>query len=187
MMQDSKRFVGFENEKILIQALKNADNLAVEFWFKKYYSKLKKIALSKISNKQTAEEIVQETFINCLQSLNLFQGKSSLETWMQTVLRHEIADFYRKRYAKKFIKTLPLTDFLLDKNYKNAEETAVAVKRVLKKMAKKNRELLMVKYVDQKKVKEIARDAGRSEKAVESDLFRARSEFKKLWLEVACE
>ena len=183
-MKDSKRFVGFENESVLVEALKNANNLAVEYWFKKYRPKLKKIALCKAPNKEIAEELVQETFINCLKSLNLFKEKSSLETWMQTVMRHEIADFYRKRYAKKFIKTLPLTEFLLDKNFKNAEETADAVKRVLKKMASKNKNLLLEKYVDQKKVKEIASETGRSEKAIESDLFRARAEFKTLWLEL---
>ena len=181
-MQDSKRFVGFENEFVLIEALKNADSFAVEYWFKKYRPKLKKIALSKSPNKEIAEEIVQETFINCLKSLNLFKGKCSLETWMQTVMRHEISDFYRKRYAKKFIKTLPLTDFLLDKNFKNAEETADAVKRVLKEMASKNKDLLLEKYVDQKRIKEMAKESGRSEKAIESDLFRARAEFKALWL-----
>lgn len=183
-MQDSKRFVGFENESILVEALKKGDNLAVEYWFKKYRPKLRKIALCKAPSKVLAEELVQETFINCLKSLNLFKGKCSLETWMQTVMRHEIADLYRKRYAKKFIKTIPLTDFLLDKNFKNAEETADAVKRVLKKMASKNRDLLLDKYVDKKRVKEIALETGRSEKAIESDLFRARKEFKALWLEV---
>ena len=181
-MQDKKRFVGFDNEIILVTALKRADELAVEYWFKKYHPKLKKLALSKAPNKELAEELVQETFINCLKSLNLFKGKSSLATWMQTVMRHEISDLYRKRYAKKFIQTLPLSDFLLDKNYKNAEETAVAVKKVLTKMASKNRDLLLEKYVDKKKVKEIALETGRSVKAIESDLFRARNEFKALWL-----
>ena len=183
-MQDSKRFVGFENESVLVEALKKADGLAVEYWFKKYRPKLKKIAFCKSPNKEVAEEIVQETFINCLKSLNLYKEKASLETWMQTVMRHEIADFYRKRYAKKFIKTLPLTDFLLDKNFKNAEETADAVKKVLKKMAAKNKDLLLEKYVDKKRVKEIAKESGRSEKAIESDLFRARAEFKTLWLKL---
>lgn len=183
-MNNLSRFVGFDNELILIEALKTGDELAVEYWFKNYKSKLNKIALSKVSSQAVATEIVQETFINCLQTLNLFKGKASLLTWMQSVMRHEIADYYRKRYAKKFIQTIPLSDFLLEQNYKDAASSAEMVTVVLKKMVRKNRELLLKKYVDCKKVKDIALEMGNSVKSVESDLFRARQEFRSLWLEL---
>jgi len=183
-MNKLNRFVGFDNETILVEALKKGDALAVEYWFKKYRAKLRQIAFLKVSSAQVANEIVQETFISCLQTLNLFQGKSSLLTWMQSVMRHEIADYYRKRYAKKFIQTIPLSDIFLEQNYKDAASSAEAVSVVLKQMLQKNRELLLKKYVDCKKVKEIALELGNSVKAVESDLFRARQEFKTLWLEL---
>jgi RNA polymerase sigma-70 factor (ECF subfamily) len=183
-MQDLTRFVGFDNEQILTEALKTGDELAVEYWFKKYRPTLTKIAVPKVPNLNVAAEIVQETFINCLQTLNLFKGNSSLLTWMQSVMRHEIADYYRKRYAKKFIQTIPLSDFLLEQNYKDAAGSAELVTLVLKRMVKENRELLLKKYVDCKKVKDIALEIGDSVKAVESDLFRARQEFKALWLEL---
>ncbi|HPS40567.1 MAG TPA: sigma-70 family RNA polymerase sigma factor [Candidatus Woesebacteria bacterium] len=186
-MQNLTRFVGFSNESVLIQALKNGDELAVEYWFKKYRLTLTKIALSKVPNSTVAAEIVQETFIDCLQTLNLFKGQSSLLTWMQSVMRHEIADYYRKRYAKKVIQTIPLSDLLLEQSYKDAASSAELVTVVLKRMIKKNRELLLKKYVDCKKVKDIALETGASVKAVESDLFRARQEFKTLWLELGVE
>ena len=179
-----KRFVGFSNEKILLAALKAADDLAVEYWFKNYRPKLLRIARQRLPDENISQEIVQETFINCLRSLVLFKGESSLLTWMQSVMRHEIADFYRKRYAKKFIRTIPLSEFLLDHEYKDAHETAAAVKQVLKRMAASSRELLMKKYVDQQRVKELAVELGKSEKAVESELFRARKEFRLLWSEL---
>jgi RNA polymerase sigma-70 factor (ECF subfamily) len=183
-MQKLSRFVGFENEQVLVEALKKGDELAVEYWFKEYRLELKKVALTKLPNPNVVAEIVQETFISCLQTLNLFKGNSSLLTWMQSVMRHEVADYYRKHYAKKFIKTIPLSDFLLDQPYKDAASSAESVSLVLKKMIMKNRELLLKKYVDCKKVKEIAMEMGDSVKAVESNLFRAREEFKALWLEL---
>jgi RNA polymerase sigma-70 factor (ECF subfamily) len=176
-----QKFAGFENEFILVESLKRGKAVAVEFWYKKYFQRLKRVALMKLPSEMVAQEIVQDTFIHCLQSLNLFQNTSSLLTWMQAVLRHEIADFYRKRYAKKFIQTLPLTDMLLDKNHGDAEETAEKVKMVLKQMLGGNKELLMSKYVDRKAVKEIALERGKTAKAVESELFRARQEFRRLW------
>jgi RNA polymerase sigma-70 factor, ECF subfamily len=179
-----KRFLGFTDERVLVEAIKNGHELAIEYWFKNYYKKLLNLALQKLPSHLVAEEIVQETFINCLRSINLFKGQSSLLTYMQSILRHEINDFYRKRYAKKFIQTIPLSEFLLEHEYKDAHETAQMVKLVLKKMADRSRELLMRKYVDQKRVKELAQELGRSEKAIESELFRARKEFRLLWLNI---
>ena len=176
-----KRFIAFDNESILLEALKQGDELAVEYWFKHYRPKLLLLAKQRLPSADLAEEIVQETFVNSLRSLNLFKGQSSLLTFMQSILRHEIADFYRKRYAKKFIRTIPLSEFLLDHPYKDAHDTAQAVNHVLAKMNCQHRDLLMKKYVDQKKVKELAQQTGRSEKAIESDLFRARQEFRLLW------
>jgi DNA-directed RNA polymerase specialized sigma24 family protein len=75
----------------------------------------------------------------------------------------------------------------MEQSYKDAASSAELVTVVLKRMIKKNRELLLKKYVDCKKVKEIALETGASVKAVESDLFRARREFKTLWLELGVE
>jgi RNA polymerase sigma-70 factor (ECF subfamily) len=186
-MQDLTRFVGFNNEKVLVEALKSGNALAVEYWFKKYRSALTKVALIKVPSSTIAAEIVQETFISCLQTLNLFKGNASLLTWMQSVMRHEVADYYRKRYAKKFIQTIPLSDLLLEQDRKDAACSAELVTIVLKRMVKNNRELLLKKYVDCKRVKDIALEMGHSTKAIESDLFRARQEFKALWLELGFE
>ncbi|NLG06763.1 MAG: sigma-70 family RNA polymerase sigma factor [Candidatus Pacebacteria bacterium] len=179
-----KRFVGFTNEQILVEAIKNGHELAIEYWFKNYYQKLYKLAAQKLPSPSIAEEITQETFINCLRSITLFKGDSSLLTYMQSILRHEINDFYRKRYAKKFIQIIPLSEFLLDHEYKDAHETAEMVKLVLKKMTSQSRELLIKKYVDEKKIKELAEEWGRTEKAIESELFRARKEFRLLWADI---
>ena len=181
-MQKLGRFAGFDNELILVEALRNGHELAVEYWFSHYYHQLKKNALNKLPSEEVAEEVVQETFIACLQSLNLFNQQANLLTWMQSILRHEIADFYRKCYAKKFIQTLPLSEFFLDTKYSGVEETAEKVKIVLKQMLGSNKELLLKKYIDKKPVKEIATEKGKTAKAIESELFRARNEFRDLWL-----
>lgn len=183
-VQKLTRFVGFENEEVLVEALQAGNEAAVEFWFAKYKPQLRRLVSSRISGSSAINEVVQESFVSCLQTINLFQGKSGLLTWMQSVTRHEIADYYRRRYAKKFIQTMPLSELLLDSKCLDATASAELVSVVLKQMLAKNRELLLQKYVDCKKVKDIAFEWGRSVKSIESDLFRARQEFKGLWAEI---
>jgi RNA polymerase sigma factor (sigma-70 family) len=172
-----KRYVGFTNEHILVEAIKSGHELAIEYWFKNYYQKLFNLALQKLPNRSVAEEITQETFINCLRSITLFKGNSSLLTYMQSILRHEVNDFYRKRYAKKFIQIIPLSEFLLDHECKDAHETAELVKLVLKKMANRSRELLMKRYVDKKKIKELAKEWGKTEKQLNLNCLEPEKNF----------
>lgn len=171
-----------ENEQMLIERLKAGDSNAVKFWYKKYFFDFLRFAMGKVSNKADAEEIVQETFINSLRQINIFRGDSKLKTWMMSILFHEISDYYRKRYAKKALKTIPLFEEILQKPLISSSEINDYVEDVLSEMKREYRELLLQKYFDKKKVKEIATKMKRTVKAVESDLFRARKEFKKIYL-----
>lgn len=172
----------FSQESVLLEGLKDGSPQAVEYWFKHFQPKVLALVSTKVSLEKDAEEITQEIFLNCLKHLPLFRGESSILTWMYSIARHEVADYYRKKYAKKAISLLPLTDLLHLEDVKDAHEVSENVRQVFYQMTQEHRELLLLKYIDQKKVKDIADELGKSVKAVESELFRARVEFKRLYL-----
>lgn len=169
-------------EAKLILELRQGNPKAVARWFSLYNQRLLKVALQKVQHRTDAEELVQETFLNCMRQIALFRGNATLWTWMNAVLRHEISDFYRKKYAKQALKTLPLFEKLALEDIHASDDVSAKVASVLKKMKSEYSELLQQKYIDKRKVLEIAKKWGRSEKAIESDLFRARKEFEYLWL-----
>ncbi|MEN8253608.1 MAG: RNA polymerase sigma factor [Patescibacteria group bacterium] len=171
-------------EKELLSKLKAGDAKAVEQWFAFYNKKLLRLVLSKVSNLKDADEIVQDTFLNCLKHLPVFRGDSSIWTWMCRITYHEIADYYRKKYAKKVIRTLPIGDMILAAPISDSHETSEKMRLVFGKMNNSAVELLKMKYIDKKKVKEIALELNKSAKAVESDLFRARIIFRRLWVKI---
>ncbi len=166
------------NDQQLLTKLKQGDSKAVQYWFSSYHDRLYELVSYKVSIHKDREEIVQDTFMSCLKHLPLFRGESSIWTWMVRIARHEIADYYRKRYAKKAIHALSLDDFFSIGQILDAHATSEKVRLALSKIRADYRELLLLKYVDKKKVKEIAEELGRTVKSVEADLFRARSEFR---------
>ncbi|MBU0578508.1 RNA polymerase sigma factor [Patescibacteria group bacterium] len=174
--------ISVEFEEKLLHRLRRGDLVASREWFEKYAPALFKFVSCKISSHEDAEEIVQETFINCLKHLPVFSGKSSIKTWMIAIARHEIADYYRKKYAKKALQTLPLMEELSHEHFDDASVVAKKVVAVLNKMRKDYQELLLLKYVDGKKVRAIAGELRRSLKSVEADLFRARKDFKEIYV-----
>ncbi len=169
------------DEVTLLADLRAGQPKAVQLWFKKFHAPVLNLIKTRISNDKDAEELTQEVFLNCLKHLPLFRGDSSILTWMTGVARHEVADYYRKKYAKKAISYLPLSELVIGHPIADAHETSEKVKHVFAQLNEESRELLLLKYIDGKKVKDIADEVGRSVKAVESDLFRAREEFKRLY------
>lgn len=170
-----------QSDAALLTQLKSGSPKAVETWYRQYQGVVRKLVRSKVSNPADIDELVQDTFRSCLKHLPLFRGDSSIKTWMYRIARHEIADYYRKKYAKKAIQALPLADFLLTEKTHNAHQTSERVKQALTELPAKYQELLLLKYVDQLKVKQIAARLDRSVKAIESDLFRARNEFRQAY------
>ena len=169
------------SESQLVGRLKQGDKQALHYWFKHYQPALIKIAIKKAKSKKDANDLVQETFINSYKQIQLFKENSSLLTWMVSILRHEIADYYRKKYAKKAIKTIPLGDYLLRHSIQDSKEVSQKVRQVLSQMLDRRKKLLLMKYVDGLKVKEIAHRVDRTFKAVEADLYRARESFKNIY------
>ncbi len=171
-------------EKELVHKLKKGDSKAVTTWFNCYQRDLLSLAYQKISNHKDAQDVVQETMINSLRQIQMFREESSLRTWMITILRHEIADYYRKKYAKKALSVIPLGKHLIEKPIQDSNQVNEEVRLVLAQMSKYKKSLLLMKYVDGLKVAEIAKKVGKTLKSVESELWRSKDTFKKIYAQV---
>jgi RNA polymerase sigma-70 factor (ECF subfamily) len=54
-------------------------------------------ALRRVSDRSLAEDLVQETLLAALSAEVVFEGRSSLRTWLTGILKHKIADLFRVR------------------------------------------------------------------------------------------
>jgi len=69
-------------------------------WVNEFTQELYKWAYFKTSLAETAEDLVQETFLAAAEKLNTFKGDSSPKTWLFSILNHKIIDHYRKNVNK---------------------------------------------------------------------------------------
>ena len=72
----------------------------IERLFIKYSGKVYSLARFKGLSMQDSQDIVQETFVAVFASYHSFENKSSVNTYIVSIARNKIADFYRKRYKK---------------------------------------------------------------------------------------
>lgn len=134
-----------------------------------------------------ADDVVQDVFLAALQNLNAYRGQAVLESWLIGIADHKVKDFYRQRQRAPE----PLETF---ENNPEAEsftpdleermDTALARKKardVLMKLPETYRRVLISRYWEECSVRTIARRIGKTEKAIERQLSRARDEFRSLW------
>jgi len=171
-------------EQELVKKLKEADPTALKKWFRCYYPRLMRICTQRVGDHKDAEDIVQETMINSLRQLQLYAQRASLLSWMVSILRHEIADYYRKKYAKKAIHLLPMGDRLLVSPVQDSLAVNEVVRKALQQLPASSQMLLLMKYVDGLKVAQIAKLLGKTFKTVEAELWRSKRFFRQLYLEI---
>ena len=72
-----------------------------ENWVDQYGNVLYTYALVRVRKPDTAEELVQETFLAALHGRQQFQGRSSEKTWLVGILKHKIIDYFRKESRRQ--------------------------------------------------------------------------------------
>ena len=70
--------------------------LNTETWVDNYGDALYHFALTHVRKKDIAEDLVQETFLSAVRSQTRFKGLSSEKTWLFSILKHKVMDYFRK-------------------------------------------------------------------------------------------
>ena len=134
------------------------------------------------NNKDIAPDIWQETWCIAVEKLSNFQFKSSFFTWLCAIAKNKIYDYYRQtKQQESFAKTRK-DHFNIDAEEIDYEfidaETQSDVLTVLANLTDEYNYLLKAKYVENKSTDEISTAIGKSYKATESMLTRARDAFR---------
>lgn len=123
-------------------------------------------------NATVAEDIVQETFLEAVRSAAGFRGEAALTTWLCTIARRRLARHYEGERRQEVARS-SLTLVRDEAEAPSIDDRDVLV-RALGTLSALHRQVLVLKYLDDKSVGEIASELGRSRVQVQSLLQRAR-------------
>ncbi len=70
-------------------------------WIDNYADYLFNYAVVRVNNSDVAKDLVQDAFFAALKSAKNFQGKSTERTWLVSILKRKVIDYYRKINSKK--------------------------------------------------------------------------------------
>lgn len=83
-------------KEIISGCLKN-DRRSQEELFKLYYGKMLGVCMRYSTDRDSAEEVLQEGFIKIFDKLNAFDYKGSFEGWMRRIMANTAIDSIRKK------------------------------------------------------------------------------------------
>ena len=136
-------------------------------------------ALSLSGSPQIAEEITQETFFRALRSLDQFQGKSSLKSWLCAIAKNLWLSEQRKKKVRPIDDALPLAD------PSDGPEEAIArrdesmrIHRLLHHLDEPYREVFTLRTLGQLGFRDIGELFGKSENWACVVYHRARAKIR---------
>ncbi|WP_084426596.1 sigma-70 family RNA polymerase sigma factor [Aequorivita capsosiphonis] len=72
-----------------------------DHWVDKYADYLYNYTIVRVNDPIVAQDLISETFLAGLKSKNNFKGEATERTWLISILKRKIIDYYRKRSSKK--------------------------------------------------------------------------------------
>jgi RNA polymerase sigma-70 factor (ECF subfamily) len=172
------RLVNDKNEQEMLLALRRGERSAWRRFYRGTQQKLLWWVKVRVKETADAEEIVQDSYLALLESLPLYRGGSSLWTFLVAIAKHEVMDYWRKKYAKKAILTIPFADYVYTEKLYSSAQTAAVIEMVYQKLKAREVQILRWKYEEGLPMEAIAKRLKVSVKAAESRLFRARRTFQ---------
>lgn len=135
----------------------------------------------RLARREEAEDVCAETFAAAFDALPRFRDEVSPRLWLFGIARRKVADALRRQSVRREIEWPPELD-LADPNRHDCppralirEESRAQMRAVLDGLKVEQREALLLKYVEELSIEEIAVVMNRTHAAANSLLQRARA------------
>jgi RNA polymerase sigma-70 factor, ECF subfamily len=180
------------DEKGWVSRAREGDTAAFEAIYNRYERRIYAFVYRLMGNAEDAYDLTQDTFVKAYMALPRISGDAdlNLSAWLHRIASNACMDVLRRR---KLIRWLPWETFDTNPALEpaadddpvgeyNQVETTGEVQAILTKLTPKHRMALMLKEYQGMSCDEIGEVMGASRSAIKSLLFRAREEFRQVYL-----
>ena len=176
-----------EEDLILVERLKQGDQDAFNQIYGRYFDRVYRFVLRRLSNAADTDETVQEVFINVFSAVGSYRGDAPFSAWIFGLTRRTIANRFKKRRHP----TVPMGDVEPEapsagapttitsepspiEHYEYQERVATMTQALENKLTPEQRRLFEEHHLGDRSISELATEMKKSEDSVKSNLYRAR-------------
>jgi RNA polymerase sigma-70 factor (ECF subfamily) len=174
----------------LAQAAARGDDRAFHALVDRHAGDMFRLALSLSGGRADAEDICQEAFIGAYRGVRKFDGRSSFKTWLTRILLRQAAKIWKKNKRRNAISIDAAwdADSEGESTFSPLEPKAPAVDadanldlvQMIAKLGPDHRQIVILREMHGMSYEEISQALNIPRGTVESRLYRARGELRKL-------
>lgn len=181
------------NETLLITQLQQGNQKAFAWLVNNFQDRVFNTCLGVLHNMEDAEDIAQEVFVEVHRSVHGFKAESTLSTWIYRICVTKSLDHLRSKKRKKrfgFVKSIfgqtdnepriDIPDFVHPGVQLENKERAAWLFKAINQLPENQKITFTLNKVECLSYQEISEVTGMSVSAVESLLFRAKQNLKKI-------
>jgi RNA polymerase sigma factor (sigma-70 family) len=160
----------------------NSDSNEIEDLYREYKSDIFNYLLIKTKNdKDVSKDILSETFCSFIEGAENLKNKKNIKSYLFQIANRRLNDFLRKKYHDKrydeyFDVNEKMNDVMAEELH--TKEQLLMVKLAMDNMSPLLREVLKLKYLEEKTQNEIAEIIKKTVSSVETLLVRARRQLR---------
>jgi RNA polymerase sigma-70 factor (ECF subfamily) len=171
------------DDKLIIKNLKEGDVLSFDHIFKKYHKKVYYFAISYLKNKEEAEDVVQEVFMNLWKYRDQINEYYVFSKYLFKITYNATCKKFRKQASDKKLLEETLQNILIEDNstnleieYNNLLETSNIL---IDKLPSRQKSIFLLSLKEQLTNEQIAQQLNISIKTVENYLAAAKTSLRK--------
>ncbi len=167
----------------LLHSIAGGDKHAMRILFARHRVRIYRFLLRLIRDESTAEDLVNEVFLDVWRLAGRFAGRSSVSTWLMAIARFKALSARRRRtdaeLDEKIESTIadPADDPAAVLEKKNQGEL---LRQALMNLSPDHREVIDLVYYHEKSVEEVAQIVGVPSATVKTRMFYARKKLAEM-------
>jgi RNA polymerase sigma-70 factor (ECF subfamily) len=137
-------------------------------------------ATSLTGNADSGLDVLQDVWIRAFRSIRKLKDPGSLRSWLYTITHGIAVDRIRRNSSRELAEKVQLEDFEEAEEPSFAETDAAALHQALSEIGFRHREVLVLHFLEDLSISEIAKVVGCSEGTVKSRIHYAKRAVKEI-------
>jgi RNA polymerase sigma-70 factor (ECF subfamily) len=178
--------MALSDEEIVLRLQTEFEPKYFQILVERYRSMIKNKCLTYVKNREIAEDLCQDILIKLYLKLNSFRRGSKFTTWLFPIIHNHCLD-YLKRSRKELHHEITeklcdeVGDLIEHEDELSKEISEELLSNLLEQITPEGKFILLLKYKEQKSVKEIQTALNISESTVKMRLKRAKDKINLLY------
>ena len=167
----------------LVELASEGDQHAFEYLFTRYQEALMSLFEQRLGSKDTASDLLQETFIKVYLHLDDYSRNYTFGQWVYTIARNTLVDHLRRR----------ANDLSIDEQFRAPQATTPSPQEsviinqsrmhfysAIEELSEEYRQIIEMRFLEEYSYEEIAEKLGRPLNTIKTQIRRARATICKM-------